>query len=460
MSNASDASDTSPLPAATDPLRGAANLLLLEQLIRRAPTAEELGYTLVNRIRLIAPCDVIALWLDEAALRGGRGRIAAIADLPEPAPDAPLSRFLVRLAGWQADANPSEPRVLSADDAPQDARDAWGEFLPGSLLWVPLSTASGRMIGALMLSRADSWAEAEARVLGRVGEAGAHALERLQLMGRRRLVPDRKARRRIGLGILAAALLAMFVPVQLTVLAPAEIAPRDPLVVRAPLDGVVEAIPVEANSFVEAGTVLARLEDEELSTRLALAEQDLAIAEAEYRQAQQSAMADARAASRLAVLAGGVSQAQAELAHLQELRNRVTLRAERAGLVLIPDRQALLGKPVRLGERLMTVADPAERRILAWLPLPETAEATLFLNVLATRPLAARVERIEASARVAPAGFLAYRVEAAFVDAAASEIGQARIGRRGTLRLEGERVPLALFLFRRPLAALRPRLGL
>ncbi len=52
---------------------------------------------------------------------------------------------------------------------------------------------------------------------------------------------------------------------------------------------------------------------------------------------------------------------------------------------------------------------------------------------------------------------LAFRVIA---DLAATDTPPPRLGARGTAQLFGDRVPLGFYLFRRPISALRQRIGL
>ena len=64
------------------------------------------------------------------------------------------------------------------------------------------------------------------------------------------------------------------------------------------------------------------------------------------------------------------------------------------------------------------------------------------------------LERAAYAAELMPGGNLAYRLDARFIEKAP------RIGLRGTAKVYAKRVPLAVYLFRRPLAALRKTLGL
>lgn len=452
-----------PASGAAASLQGAARLLQLERQLRMADKPGDLAFRLVNDVRLIVANDVAVAWRDGA----GKGQVMAVSNQPEPARDAPmlvwLARLFSQLAGeWRKSASAPQPRPMTIADVGPDLAGDWRDFLPATVLLVPLVTPTGRVEGALLLGRARPFSEEESRVLARLGETAAHALEALQNRSRQWWAPARWQRRRLLWGAIVLVLLAGFLPVRLTVLAAAEVTPLNPEVVRAPVDGVIERVAAVPNEPVAAGDLLVRLDPADLSARLSVAERSLEIARAEFRQAQQTALRDAEASSRLAVLAARVAQAEAEAGYLAEQLGRIEIRASRPGIAIVPDPENLDGRPVRIGERIMSVADPAAARITAWLavedaiPLSEGARATLFLNILADRPARAVITSIDYRPTQSPAGILGYRVLAAFDD---PEAGVPRIGARGTLTLRGEQVPLFIFLFRRPLAALRPWLA-
>ncbi len=174
-------------------------------------------------------------------------------------------------------------------------------------------------------------------------------------------------RKKIALGVAALVALLMFMPVRLSVLAQAEIIARNPLVVKAPMEGIVDELMVRPNSVVEAGDPLLHLDDTELQTRLDVAEQAYAINVAQYRQAGQSANRNADAKASLRVLALEGEKRKAEVDYIKSLLDRSTVEAERAGVIMMPSPDELIGKPLVTGERLMTIADPDNTQLEAWL---------------------------------------------------------------------------------------------
>ena len=71
--------------------------------------------------------------------------------------------------------------------------------------------------------------------------------------------------------------LSLFVPVRLSVLAPAEVVALNATAVAAPQDGVVGSFAVAPNAKVKAGDLLFSLDDSSLLNRLAVARKALEI---------------------------------------------------------------------------------------------------------------------------------------------------------------------------------------
>lgn len=425
-----------------------ARLLALERELRHAENAAGVRYIAVNDLRRV-------LLYRQAAVIDidprGQQKITALSGVSAVEGDAPYVRWLSRIVANRA---AHEYHVVDLAESP-DA--TWREFSARFCLWLPL-TAPGEKSprAALWLAADQPWTNADLALAEHLADATAHALAAHD-RGRRRFTLSW----RWSWAALAATGLALFIPVRQSVLAPAEIAAADPLVVAAPLDGVIREVVMHPNQRVVAGETLLVFDDAALRSRYDLAVKALAVAETEHRAAEQAAFRDARSGAQLATLAAQVDLRRAELAYAAELLGRAVVRAESHGIALFADRNEWMGRPVRTGERIMALADPARVEIRVWLPvadavvLVDAAEVRLFLDAEPLAPYGAVLIRASYAPEMSPAGVLSFRLAARL-----EGDSRPRIGLRGTAKIYGEPVSLGFYLFRRPISALRQRFGL
>lgn len=443
--------------SAENPLAG---LLELARRARHAQSAAELAFMAVNDTHELVPYRQAALWFADHGLHTLSGVVQIEAN-------APYALWLEKVC--RAFAALTQPQSVGAIDAPEAERAQWNEWLPEFGLWLPLATNDGGQ-GGLLLARDLPWSELEIGLLNEWLDTWRHAWRAQHRPPRwswRRLHSKLKPavrdvplwRTPAGLGALAA-LIVCCIPVKLTVLAPGELVPAHPAVVRAPLDGVIESFQVQPNQMVRKDQPLFGFDEALIQAKLAVARQAMGTAEAEYRQTLQQALGDARSKSHLAVLNGKIEErrAEAQFAEAQLARARVV--APRAGIALFDDPSEWTGRPVTVGERIMRIADPADVEIEAWvpvgdaIPLPTDARVDLYLNASPLAPVAARVRYLAHDAAQRPDGSFAYRLRATLVDPTAH-----RVGLKGTAKLQGERVPLIYWVLRRPWASLRTHIG-
>lgn len=454
-------------------LAGLANLVQLERKARQAAAPSDLGFVMVNESSLLVPYRQAALWRSGA--RGGQ--VAALSGVAAPERDAPFVDWLRRACahlgaagqgvggrgvGGMGAATPESAaiRAVGPADLPEGMAAGWAEWLPPHGLWVPLRRgAAGPDLGGLLLAREQAWTEGDRVLLGYLAEAYGHAWGAL-LGGRGgRRIRDRLLDRRrwVGAATLAGLVGLGFVPVRQSVLAPAEVIAREPALVRAPFDGVVDGVQVRPNEPVEQGALLLRLDPRRLENGLEVARKAHEVAAAEYRQTAQQAVLDPRSRANLAILQGRMEQHAAEVRYYEDLLARIEVRAPQAGVAIFEDANDWIGKPVAVGERIMTVADPADTLVELRLPvedaidLPPGAEVQVFLNVDPGRPVPARVEFHGYKAEPRQDGALAYRLKAAIEPGAE----RPRLGLKGTAKIYAREVPLYAYLLRRPLAELR-----
>ncbi len=413
-------------------------LLQLEHRARRAGVAE-LPFVMVNETAQLVPYQQAALWQcsDEVA---DSGRLAAASGVAVPEANAPYARWLTAILAHAAGKGPwDEPRPLGPADLPAALAGDWGEWLPPHALWCPLARAGGLPLGGLLLARGEAWSDGERQVLGLLAEHYAQCWILAHLPKTRVPWLETVRRRRKALaGAGVAIVLVALLPVRESSLVPAEVVPIDPLQVRAPFEGGVDAITVKPNAPVKGGQVLAALETAQLRTRLAVAVKARQIAEAEFGQAAQEAMNDEKAKGHLAVLRAKIDQQAAEVAFVENQLGRAQLAAPGDGIAIFDSPADWIGRPVSVGERIMLVADPRRIELELEVPVAEAvtfaqgADVTFFSNVSPEHPVDARVSFASYASAVTAEGITAYRFRAGLADPAAAADADLRIGLKGT----------------------------
>ncbi|GGO81508.1 hypothetical protein GCM10011348_20710 [Marinobacterium nitratireducens] len=426
-----------------------AQMLSLQRKARAAGDAGSLAYALVNDAQPLFDYRHAALVID--------GRVRAVTGISQVEPNAPFVAFIENAARqWLACGPSATPGRVDAEALRPDTVADWRQLSAGDAFWLPFLDRRRLPIGGLWIARDRPWTDSEGALLSELGDCYSHAWQALHPRSGRRL-----GSRRWTLPVAAAlASLLLLVPVRQSVLAPAEVIPLNGQVVTAPLDGVIAGFEVKPNQPVQRGDTLLRFDSTSLEARAAVAERSLDVARAELRSNTQRAFSDTEAKSRLDLLAARVEQKRAERDYALELLARTELLADRDGIAVFADADRLTGKPVQTGERLLAIAAPDRAQLRIDLAVGDAielapgAKVTLFLDSDPLTRHGARLERLAYEAERTPTGQLAYRLDARF-DAAPP-----RIGLRGTAKLYGESVPLALYLLRRPLSALRQGLGI
>jgi HlyD family secretion protein len=256
--------------------------------------------------------------------------------------------------------------------------------------------------------------------------------------------------------------IAILFPVRLTILAPAELVPANPAIIRVPIEGVVDEFFVTPNQKVVEGQPLFKLDLTSLNSRLQVAQQEMQIASTEYRQSALQSLSDSKSRGLLVPQEGKATEKRLEADYLKDLLAKAQIKAPRGGVALFDEPSEWIGKPVVAGEKIMVIANENQAEIEAWIPLneaielPEGAAVTLYLNASPLSPIDAKMRYLGHEAMQRPDGTYAYRLRAS-IDAGESP---ARIGLKGTARVSGQFVPLSYWVLRKPIASVRQYLGL
>ncbi|GGK73555.1 efflux RND transporter periplasmic adaptor subunit [Amphritea balenae] len=472
-----------------------AAILNLSRRVRHAKTASERAFILVNETYQLVKYRQAALWLQTEG-------VFSLSGVGAPDHNSAYVQWLGQLGDEIWTRGLDKPALINPAAMPEHIASHWKEWLPEYGAWIPLKGANGELLGGLILARETKWQENEiifanewADVWGytwhkryvptrrgflrslfgsvapgnlsdKTGQGNEPQLPMLQRVGHalspKQLVSGVKRLWRLPRNrIILAALIILMIPIRISVLAPGELVPANPAVIRSPLDGVVDKVLIQPNQQVSSGEALFELDKTRIQAQLDVAEQTLAKVQAEYRQQAQQALFDPKSKGQLALVQGSIAEKQAEVAYLRHQVSIATVMAPLDGIILFDAPSEWIGRPVVTGERMAVVTEEREVEIEAWLApgdaidLPEEAAVTLFLNANPLSPVDARVKYITHGAQQRPDGTYAYRVRAVLNEDSVS----ARVGLKGTVKMSGSRVPLFYWILRRPLAMARQMIG-
>lgn len=434
-------------PPQADAAQRLIKLVTLEGDIRQQPNAAALAFHAVNDARAVL--DFRQGWFMRRNL-SGRFVAEAVSDVAGLDVNAPLVLSVSRLVNALPPGKAAQEVSLAAL---QDGRYPLTRGLA-----LPMPDAAGGVFALLLLAREQPWNEGTRAIAMRVAGTYAHALRAVTppSLLRKWSVPRWAL---VGLPLLLAAL--ALIPVPMTALAPFEVVAYQPVPVTAPMDGAIATVPAEPNTAVRRGDLLFTLDATQLKAEALIATQKVQVAESRLATTRNGAFQDAEMKRSLATSEQELELAKAEQEYAESLLARSHMTAESAGVLIYSARNDWVGKPVRTGEKVMEIADPArvayrlELAVSDSIALNDRNSVWLFLDAEPLKPRAGTIAETSYHAHPTAEGGLAYVITARPSDDGAP----ARIGLRGTAQIVGERVPLGFYLLRRPIAALRQRLG-
>lgn len=267
----------------------------------------------------------------------------------------------------------------------------------------------------------------------------------------------RLGRRTAAVAVLSSAAAILALPVRLSTLAAVEVAPRQPVPITAPQDGVIERLWVRPNQTVVRGDPLFSFDEAVVRSRLDVARRAVEVAQAELQRAAGKAFGDEQSRTELQTLRARVREREAEAGYLAEMARRLSVNAPADGIAVFGDASDWEGRPVQTGERIMVVADPGQVGFTLHLAPEDAIEVDarvpvrVHLDVAPLDTLAASIVEASYETVALPDGRPVFLLKARLEDG----VPPPRIGLKGTAVIYGPRVSLAYQLLRKPLRALR-----
>ncbi len=430
--------------------------LQLEKSARSAKNLRELSFIITNETFRLVPYTSAFLWLfgDNSKVK-----ILSASGVEVIDDSLPAIRWLKKLIPFFASMKKGkETYEIKASELPPKVAKIWAEWSPERVLWCPINM-DGKIIGGLWLSRSEEWDKQDINLLEILVDAYAHAMKFFIKKDEHKSWFEKSSKKiKIALAIIA---LLSFTPVSQTVLSPAEVIPVEAYSVNVPVNGVIKKVIVEPNQKVRVGEELFRLDETGLKNKYEISLRTLDVAEAELKKTQQLAFSRADDQANVALLRSKIEQQKAEAEYTKALLDKLVVYAERDGVAVFSDKNDLEGRPVSIGQKVMSIADAGNVELLMFVPaedavqLNEGTEVKAFLNISPLSGLNARIRNSAYEPSISPDGGAVYKVRASITD----KTNLPRIGLKATAKIYGDKVPLVYYLFRRPLAYIRHKIG-
>lgn len=436
-------------------------LLNLKKLVMEAGNEDEAAFHIVNKTHtLVAYDQAILLRYYDVSLKAVAVSGNAVIDPTGPHASL-LQSILPQItppsAGKKApQVHDIKPQHISSQD-----KDKWSVIArPHNIVLILETTKEGRM-GCVFLQRQKPFSDAERTLLGELtnGYSSALALHILRSKSLRfsSLSLNSKTKKIIA----AALVLAFFMPVKLTITAPAEIVAEDSKAITAPFQGMIDDISVSPGDIVQKGDTLISMDREALRAEAASASQALELARISLSRTRREALADPQKKAEISALEAKIESRQIEFDYAQDLLNRSILTSPQNGVAVFSDTNSLNGKPVGAGEKIMMIANPQTLELLvrvpvdAMIPLKENAKISFYANAAPLRGYAGEALNAGYQASADPDGLMTYKLRAGL-----QRHDDLRIGWKGNAKIYGNWTILGYSLLRRPLIALRNMTGL
>lgn len=253
-------------------------------------------------------------------------------------------------------------------------------------------------------------------------------------------------------------IISMFIPVTPSVMAPAEVISEKTWSVNAPINGIIKEIYIEPNSMVKKDQLLFMFDQLDLSNNLKVIQQELKILQTDQAQARALGFDDREERAKIYRLKQDIEAKKQEIQYANEQLNLSFVKSPEKGIILYKSQDDLIGKPVKVGETIMQIADIETRVIEIWLDVNDSLQLKkdmvvyYYSNKEPFLAIEANLDYYSYEAYITPQDKIAYRLLAKVAGGNESLI----VGDHGQIKIYGlKKVALGAFLFQKPISKLR-----
>jgi len=447
-------------------MEGLATLLVLDDEIRKLNSTREFGFFATNETHRLIRYHTAYLWEKRDIIGTHIVAQSGTAELDIHAPanqwlkekikeicNTPHAKEIHQIDYQQSDLDPSLAYINSTITN-------WADSLPHYLLWCPFLNKSKDIVGGLIFFKEKQFTESEIKMLGWL--IASYQFTWLVLAKQSKLSLAFKLKKKPYL--IAAYVLIVIIllfPIRISVLATATVVPRDPVLINAPIQGVIKSFSVSPGQTVNPGQVLLTLDKTDLQSTAEVSQKELQLTQAKLRTAISEGLNNPASQAEVPILKAQIAIDQANLNYTMQQLKKAEVTSPISGVVVFDSKEDWVGQPVQTGERILSVADPKKVELKIILPVSDVIKLNVgsdgdFFLYGQLSGLSVKLSTLGYNAKVMPNKILAYQLSADFTD----KTDAPQLGAQGTVRLYGHRVPVFYYFLRRPLQYIRQKLGI
>jgi len=329
-----------------------------------------------------------------------------------------------------------------------------------SILWMPIMSHDKLALG-LWLERWDGaeWKKEDIEILSFLTKGYGAIWERFT----NRFSIAKFTQKPVLISLCIIVICLMFLKVPLRIVAPCEVIAKKTVVITAPLEGIIEKIVVEPGETVKKGALLVEYDKRAPLQELRIAEKKVDIAQSEVNRDTSLAIKDKKALNELGIADLKLKKEMLELELIKFRTGQLEIRAPVAGVVSIENPEEWHGKPVHIGEKVMTVNNPGDTKIRLWIPDDDRVHIELgkpisiFLNIHPERSEEAVLYYISDYTMVTDKSVTSFVAEATWKNGQPADV---QLGLKGTAILYGEKVSVFYWIARKPWGYVRRFIGI
>ncbi|MFN4173978.1 MAG: efflux RND transporter periplasmic adaptor subunit [Parachlamydiaceae bacterium] len=358
--------------------------------------------------------------------------------------------------------NNSQPQILESVSQIKEHDD-----IPGlknivhenvAFVWIPFYSKEGTV--GLLLERWNGvkWQYDEVEIMNFLAQNYSAAWSKFARSDRFKQLFNKPVR----VAAVICAISLLFVQIPLRIVAPCEIVAKNPMLITAPLEGIIEEVKVEPGQSVKKGDLLFSYDKKIPLEELKVAQRQLNVAEADAKRANSLAFREKKALGEYAILALKLKKERTLYDLARYKASQLNVYAPEDGIVMLKNKDEWRGNPTQIGEKIMMIGDPNDTEVKIWIPESDNinldlgADVKVILNAEPGSSYKAKLSYIAPYISFNEKNMPSFVAEADW-QAPPSEV---KIGLKGTAILYSENVSLFYYIIRHPLTYIRTLLGL